>query len=217
MRRRIPVLEIFIVAVVAVMLYFGWRHYGAGEFARFGPVIHAQKAPSALYARMLVRYSKPPIYEEEYRMQDVEGVSTFDYRIRGYDGRQITVTAPAAKVYDVSFFFGSLGEDGVWQLTSKPPRPNANAHYTVYVKQLADYKEGQRTITFTSPEYWAKLKGHRIDIDLSKQNPNDLYGLQSKPIADKRYQAIVDDFRTFGPPEFRRNVAAAQARIRAGH
>ena len=67
---------------------------------------------------------------------------SFVYRIRGYRGHEITVTAPAARVYDVSFFFGRLVQDGVWQLVDKPPLPDADARYTVYVKQLADYQHG---------------------------------------------------------------------------
>ena len=39
----------------AVMLILGWRIYGAGEMGRFGPAIHAQKAPSELYARLTVQ------------------------------------------------------------------------------------------------------------------------------------------------------------------
>ena len=113
--RRFPI-EILIVVLAVVMLALGWRIYGAGEMGRFGPAIHAQKAPSELYARMLVRYPKPPIAQEEYRMSDIEGVSTFSYRVRGYKGHQITVTAPAARVYDVSFFVGRLDQDGIWQL-----------------------------------------------------------------------------------------------------
>ena len=135
--RRFPI-ELFIVAVAVVMLILGWRIYGAGEMGRFGPAVHAQKAPSELYARLLIRYPKPPVFEEEYRMSDIEGVSKFDYRIRGYNGRQISVKAPAARVYDVSFFVGRLDQDGIWDLVDKSPRPDADAFYTVYVKQLAD-------------------------------------------------------------------------------
>jgi len=65
--RRFPI-ELFIVAVAVVMLILGWRIYGAGEMGRFGPAVHAQKAPSELYARLLIRYPKPPVFEEEYRM-----------------------------------------------------------------------------------------------------------------------------------------------------
>ncbi len=214
--RRFPI-EIFIVVVAAVMLVLGWRIYGSGEMGRFGPVIHAQKAPSRLYARLLIRYPKAPIFEEEYRMSDVEGVSAFLYRIRGYNGREITVKAPAARVYEVSFFFGKLDQDGIWQLVDRPPLPNAGAQYTVYVKQLADYRQGERTVTFTNPEYWAKQAGHQYQIDLSKGVPKDFVHVQSDQASYPHYQVIVNDFREFGPDEFRRNVAAAQARIRGAH
>src|SRR5579871_1865079 len=141
--RRFPI-GLFIIVVSAVMLFLGWRIYGPGEMGRFAPAIRAQHAPSELYARMTIKYPKPPIYQESYRMSDVEGVSLFEYEIRGYRGHVITVKAPAARVYDVSFFFGLLGQDGIWQLVDKPPLPEPDAFYTVYVKQLADYKQGDR-------------------------------------------------------------------------
>ncbi len=211
--RRFPI-ELFIIVLAVVMLALGWRIYGAGEMGRFGPALHAQKAPSELYARLTIRYGKPPIYEEEYRMSDVEGVSTFVYRIRGDRGHEITVTAPAARVYDVSFFFGRLVQDGIWQLVDKPPLPDADARYTVYVKQLADYQHGQRTVTFTNPQYWATKAGRQFEIDLSKGVPKDLLRIQSSQVADSRYEQIVIDFRNFGPDEFRHNVEVAQTRIR---
>lgn len=211
--RRFPI-EIFIVIVSIVMLVIGWRIYGAGEMGRFAPAIHAQKAPSQLYARLTIKYPKPPIVQETYRMSDIEGVSRFDYTIRGSNGHEITVTAPAARVYDVSFFVGKLDQDGFWQLTNRPDLPNADAYYTVYVKQLADYKQGERTVTFTNPHYWATKGGHQFSIDLSKGVPKDLLHMQSTQVAETRYEQIVKDFRDFGPDEFRRNVASAQARIR---
>jgi hypothetical protein len=214
--RRFPI-EILIVVLSAVMLVLGWRIYGTGEMGRFGPAIHAQKAPSALYARMLVRYTKPPIDEEEYNMSDIEGVSSFSYRIRGDKGHQITVTAPAARVYDVSFFFGKLGQDGIWQMVNKAPRPGTDVFYTVYVKQLADYRQGQRTVTFTNPQYWATKAGRQFEIDLSKGVPSDLLHIQSTQVTDSRYEQVVNDFREFGPDEFRHNVEVAQARIRSMH
>jgi hypothetical protein len=214
--RRFPI-EILIVVISVVMLAIGWRIYGFGEMGRFGPAIHAQQAPSALYARMIVRYAKPPIYEEEYDMSDVEGVSKFEYRIRGVKGREITVSAPPARVYDVSFFFGKLGQDGIWQLVNKPPLPGAPARYAVYVKQLADYKQGERTVTFTNPRYWARKAGQQFEINLSQGVPKNLVYIASRQAGDSRYQEIVDDFRAFGPDEFRHNVDVAQARIRATH
>lgn len=215
-RDRFPI-EIFIVVVSVIMLALGWRIYGAGEMGRFAPAIHAQKAPSQLYARLDIRYPKPPIYEESYRMSDIEGVSRFQYTIRGYNGHEITVTAPPARIYDVSFFFGRLDQDGIWQLTNRPPLPDFDAEYTLYVKQLADYKKGERTITFTNPEYWATKAGRQFSIDLSKGVPRNILRMQSAQLADPRYLQIVKDFRNFGPDEFRHNVTVAQTRIRGLH
>jgi len=214
--RRFPI-EIFIVVLAVIMLILGWRIYGTGEMGRFGPALHAQRAPSQLYARLTIRYPKAPIYEEEYSMSDIEGVSTFRYRIRGFDGHEVTVNAPPARVYDVSFFVGGLDQDGIWQLENKAPLPNADAHYTVYVKQLADYKQGARTVTFTNPDYWAAKAHQQYNIDLSKGIPKDFVHIQSEQAGDRQYQQIVSDFRDFGPEEFRHNVHLAQARIRGTH
>jgi hypothetical protein len=213
--RRFPFgWAILILSVITVVVAF--RVHWSDELSRMGNVRQLSKAPSQIYAHMLVHYDKPPIYEEEYRMKDIEGVSSFQYRIRGYNGRQITITAQPREVYDVSFFFGSLGEDGVWQLMNQPPRGNTDVHYTIYVKQLADFQQGDRTITFTDPRYWATAAGRQYQIDLSKQNPNDLLKLSSTQLANPHYEAVVRDFRDFGPPTFRQKIAAAQATIRAG-
>lgn len=214
--RRFPI-ELVIVGLCVVMLILGWRIYGAGEMGRFGPAVHAQKAPSELYASLTIRYPKPPIADEEYRMSDIEGVSAFQYVIRGTQGHVITVKAPQARIYEVSFFFGRLDQDGIWQMDDKPILPNADARYTVWVKQLADYQQGQRTVTFSNPQYWAVKNGRSFSIDLSKGVPKDLVHLQSTQVADPRYVQIVNDFRNFGPDEFRHNVEQAQARIRALH
>lgn len=211
--RRFPLVEIVVVIFVIIIAVIGWQVDSYRYHLQYGT--HAKSAPSELYARMTIQYAKPPIYEESYDMKDIEGVSSFQYRIRSYNCREITIKAPASKITDVSFFFGKLDQDGIWQLTNKPPLPDAAATYTVYVKQLADYKQGERTVTFTDPHYWAVTAGRQFHIDLSKQNPNDLLKMQSSAIADPRYQQIVQDFRQFGPDEFRNNVAAAQARARA--
>lgn len=206
-------MEIFIVALTIVFLLIGWRVYGG--LHPVSGVGHAQHAPSSLYARLTIRYSKPPIYEEEYDMQDVEGVSRFSYRVRSYNCKEIVVKAPAGKMYDVSFFFGGLDQDGIWQMLDLPPLKDADALYAVYVKQLADFKQGERTVTFTDPKYWA-TRGNRSQfrIDLSKPNPSGVLRMESQVTGDARYQKVVEDFRNFGPPEFRQNVALAQARAR---
>lgn len=210
--RRIPIVEIVVVIFVVVVAIIGWQVDSYRYHLQYGT--HAKAAPSELYAHLTIQYAKPPIYEESYDMKDIEGVSSFQYRIRSYNCREITIKAPASKVTDVSFFFGKLDQDGIWQLTDKAPLPNAPATYTINVKQLADYKEGERTVTFTDPHYWATTAGRQFHIDLSKQKPGDLLKMQSTALADPRYDQIVADFRQFGPDEFRSNIAAAQTRAR---
>ena len=213
--RRFPVAPAIVLLTVVIGI-IGWRFSIPSEYRRLQEVAATRKARSEIYTRMLVRYDKPPIYEEEYRMADVEGVSTYDYRIRAYNGKEITITQPPRRMYDVSYFYGSLDQDGVWQLTNRPLRGNATVHYTVYVKQLVDFKQGERTITFTDPHYWATTAGRQYQIDLSKQKPSDLLTMQSTQLADPHYADVVRDFREFGPPTFRSKIAAAQARIRSG-
>ena len=209
MRRFSIPLAIAIFSIVAIVI--GWFVYAPGELATWQKIGIASKAPSRIYARMSIRYDKPPIYEEEYAMSDIEGVSTFEYRIRGYSGKQITITAPPAAVYDVSFFFGKLQQDGVWRLMNKPPRGNTTAHYTIYVKQVVDFKHGSRTITFTDPHYWATTAGRQYHIDLSKQKPTDLLTLTGTALADPHYAKVVADFRAFGPKAFRSKIARVRA------
>jgi hypothetical protein len=190
-----------IFAVIAFVAFFPKGVHGLNEAARL------KAAPSRIYVRMLVQYPKPPIYEEEWRMQDIEGVSTYNYRIRSYGGEQITITQPPHAIYDVSYFFGKLDQDGVWKLMNQPARGTTHAMYTVYVQQFVDYQHGDRTIVFPDSIF------RSYNIDLSKQNPN---GVLKMDATDPQYQVVVDDFLAFGPPEFRAKIAAAQARVRAG-
>ncbi|MGR4065684.1 MAG: hypothetical protein ACLQPV_09615 [Vulcanimicrobiaceae bacterium] len=214
--RRIPVAPL-IALLAVVMAFIGFRFFGADESARWLQVAKVKQSSSDIYARLLVEYDKPPVYQEEYRMQDLDGVSSFAYRIRGYAGKQITVTAPPEALYDVSFFYERIEQLGVWELTDRPPRGDLSTHYTIFVKAVQDFKHGDRTITFTDPHYWATTAGRQYEIHLDKKKPTpDLLQLQSTEIADPRFQQIVDEFRAFGPPEFRAHVRAAQREIRTG-
>lgn len=215
--RRTTVVPLAILIFVVVMAVIGAKIYTHTEFTRLGEVQKVVNQPSALYARLTIQYDKPPIYQEEYDMSDVEGKSTYSYAIRSYAGKEITISQrePHAMT-DVSFFFGKLVQDGVWDLTNKPPRGDSSVHYTIYVKQLADFKQGDRTIVFTDPHYWATTAGRQYAIDLRKTKPSDFLKLSSTSIADPRYQEIVDDFHAFGPPEFRAKVAQVRAQVMSG-
>jgi hypothetical protein len=205
---------IFSLAMIAAGIAFFWK----SETGRISDVARIKDQPSAIYASLLMQYDRPPIYQEEYQMQDVEGVSTFQYRVRSYGGKQITLTAPQHVTTDVSFFFGKLVLDGVWNLMDKPPRGNTHVLYTVYVKQKADFKQGDRTIVFTDPHYWATTAGREYQINLKTTNPNDLLKLQSTQLADPHYQLVVSDFLTFGSQSFRDKIAQVRAAVmKASH
>lgn len=215
--RRFPVgwlIAIFAIVMIVVGLYL----YRGTEVWRSLGVYKSVVAPSAMYASMTLRYDNPPVYEEEYSMKDVEGISTYSYRIRGYSGKQITITVPPQRTFVVPFFIEQIELYGIWSLTDKPPRGDASVHYTLYIKRVNDYRQGDRTITFTDPNYWAKMAGreYTIHLQLGKPTPTDLMHLQSTSLADPRYLQIVSEFGKFGPASFREKVAAAQMSIRKG-
>jgi hypothetical protein len=239
MERRFPV-GWAIFAFSMVMLVIGYQVYFAHpdvkssnpfDPARITALGNIDACPSDIQVRLSILYDNPPIYLEEYRMRDADGVSTSMYRIRGYSGKQVTVSALPREVTDVSFLFGSAVQDGIWKLTNKPPRGNTDVHYTLYVRQTAmvhvgangeagstTCQTGDRTITFTDPHYWATTAGRQFQIDLGKgapKSPNDLLKLQSTSLADPRFEQIVNDFRNFGPDSFRAKISAAQAIVRS--
>jgi hypothetical protein len=209
------VVPIFVLILTLAFVVFTFMISFRYETGRIREVQRIKSSPSQIYARMLIQYDKPPIYQEEWRMKDVEGVSTYDYRIRAYDGKQITITMPPNAVHDVSYWWGKLDRDGIWQITDQPPRGDTTKTYTVYVKQIVDFKHGERTVTFTDPHYWATTAGRQYTLDLSKQNPNDLLKMRSTQLADPRYEVVVNDFLTFGPDAFRAKIAAARAKLEA--
>jgi hypothetical protein len=218
--RRTTLVPLAIAIFTLVMLGVGLAVYWPSETKRISEVARISNQPSAIYARLLMQYDRPPIYQEEYDMQDVNGISTFRYRIRSYSGQQIVLTPPhPLQTTQVSFFFGKLVLDGVWNLMNKPARGNTHVVYTVYVKQEADFKQGDRTIVFTDPKYWATTAGRQYQIDLRKMNPNDpnaLLHLTSTQLANPHYEEVVNDFLTFGSDVFRAKIARVRALIVAG-
>jgi hypothetical protein len=201
------IVPIFIIVVTAIFVVIAFVQFFPQGVRGLNQAAKLKAAPSRIYARMLVKYPQPPIYDEEWNMQDIEGVSTYSYTIRSYNGVEITITQPSHAIYDVSFFWGKLDQDGVWKLMNQPPRGTTHALYTVYVKQVVDYQQGDRTIVFPDSIF------RSYNIDLSKQDPNAPLQMSA---TDPSYQVIVNDFLNFGPPEFRAKIASAQARVRAG-
>lgn len=207
---------LFIFVVVALILgtiFIKWP-----DFQHKPEVARVLNSQSVLDLSMTIHYDKPPIFEEVYKMHNDNGVSTAQYKVTGYSGKVVSITLPPDKTYAVTFFFEEVVQDGIWQLMTKPPRGDTSVHYKIYIHQVADQKQGTRTVLFTDPHYWATTAGRQYQIELSKNSPTpDLTKLQSTSLADPRYQKIVDAFRAFGPETFRQKVADARALVRRAH
>lgn len=199
-----------VVFIIAGLLFVKWP-----DFQHKAELHGVRTSRSVLDLSLAMKYAKPPVYEEQYTMHNDNGVSTAQYRIQGYSGKVVTITLPPDKTYAVTFFFEEVVQDGIWQLTNKPDTGNTNVHYVLHVHQVADGKQGSRTITFTDPHYWATTAGRQYQIQLSKNSPTpDLTKLKSTTLADPRFQKIVSAFRAFGTPQFRKKIAQAQALVR---
>ncbi len=207
---------IFMVIVTAILVVWGWNFYAADELNRWNGVVRVAQAPSSIELTLTIRYPKPPIYEEQYSITDINGISKYRYQVRSYNGLLVKVTQPPHSTYNVSFFFEALEQKGLWKLTDKAPRSKDDAIYTLVAKQSVGGKSGSRTIVFSDPHFWATTaaKYHSMHIDASRST-NGILEVQSSSLLDPRYEEIVRAFEGFGPEEFRHDVAIA--RKRAAH
>ena len=207
---------IFIFAVVFIicgLVFIKWP-----DFAHKQEVARVLQGRSVLHVSLTMKYAKPPIYLEQYTMNNDNGVSTAQYRVQGYSGKVVTITLPPDKTYTVTFFFQQLVLDGIWQLTNTPSRGDTSIIYTLYIHQVADKEQGARTIVFTDPHYWATTAGRQYEIQLNPHSPTpDLTKLKSTSLADPRYEKIVQEFRQFGSPAFRQKIEQARRLVSASH
>jgi hypothetical protein len=214
-RERVPiglVIAVFLVIAIVVSLRFAppidWNLFRSAEAVR--------SAPSDLYASLDIRYDRPPIVDERYVMEDRNGVSNFAYTILRAAGPHArireTIKVPPTAMYAVSFFFGELVNDGVWDVPTRVDRGDASIEYTVTVRQTEDYHSGSHVASFTDPHYWATSAGHEFQIHLSPKGPlPNLLQLQGTSVRDPRYQEILNDFLGFGPSAFRAAIARARS------
>jgi len=214
-RSAFPVL-ISLAAAVAVIV--GWlTFFVKPEAARYHATQRVANSSSTLHVGMTVRYAAGPVASEEYRMADTNGSSTASYRVVGTNGKVYTITTPAIESYTVPFFFERVVADGIWKIADRPPRGDRSIAYTLSVDQAVQNERGSRTVHFTDPHYWATTAGRQYEIHLSKNKPTpSLLQLSGTSLADKRYAALVSDFRNFGTPGFRAKVAEVQTAVRSG-
>ncbi|HTW82602.1 MAG TPA: hypothetical protein VMD91_00890 [Candidatus Sulfotelmatobacter sp.] len=213
--RRFPVTWLILIVVV-VGAVVGWRIFFPLESARYASVQQVRHERSIFHVSETIAHAKGPLAREVWRLDNVDGRSSASYSAENRAGTRVAKFTTPVTGYDVTFAFEALVRDGVWQLTNRPYRGNTDNVYTVSVEQRIGDRGGSRTFSFTDPHYLATTAGRQYEIHLDKNKPvPDLLTLQSTSTADPRYQKVVDDFASFGPPGFRQTVATARKKLLA--
>jgi hypothetical protein len=218
MRLKLIPTFVFLAAVAAFV--GAWWLFQRTEAGRYEATRQIAQSRSEIRLAMEVVHKTGPIASEAFRMADIDGVSSAEFTATSRSGTTVRVTAPPRKTKDpasdVAVLFGQAQQDGIWDLGDKPPRGDTSSAYTISVSQLEAGQHGEHRFTFTDPHYWATTAGQQYHIKLDRNKPvPDLVNLKSTAVAEPRYQQLVDDFRSFGSPQFRAAIAAQQAKLRA--
>ncbi len=214
MHRSIVPLFVFLGGLAA--LAGGWLIFERTERASYEAAHRVAHSRSEIRMSLLVRRARGPIAEEEYRLADLDGVSSAEYRGRNRSGLQVKIDSLPRRTTDVSFTFGKAVLDGIWELTSKPPRGDTSTSYEIAVYQEITGEHGSRRFTFTDPAYWARNAGREYHIRLERSKPvPDILRLEGTTLSEPRYERLVADFLEYGSPSFRARIAAVQARLRS--
>jgi hypothetical protein len=213
MHRSIVPLFVLLAGLVAVA--GGWLLFERTERASYDAAHRIAHAPSEIRMSLVIRRERGPIVEEEYRLVDLDGVSSAEYRGTARTGMQVKIASLPRRTTDVSFTFGKAVLDGIWDLPSKPLRGDTATRYEISVYQAIGEQHGAYRFTFTDPAYWAANAGreYHIRLDRAKPLPNILQ-LEGTTLSEPRYGRLVADFLAYGTPAFKARVAATQARLR---
>ena len=212
MRRSL--IPLFIVGIAIVTAISGWKIFGPSESQRYQAVHAVRTQRSELHFGEAVTHAKGPIAREEWHLDNVNGESTASYRAENRAGTRVAKFTEPIYGYDVTFLFQQLVQDGVWELQTRPLRGNTNEIYMVTVAQTDGNRSGKHKFVFSDPHYLATTAGRQYEIHLDRNKPvPNLVTLNSTSTADARYQKVVDDFAGFGPPRFKKTVAAAREKL----
>jgi len=203
-----------VIALAAIAAFVaGWQMFAKDEGARYQAVHRVLHQRSVLRLRYEVSSTKGPYAREVYGMLDVDGKSSATYAVTDRRGTTASVDIPI-EGYAVSFLFQKLVQDGVWEVTTEPPRGDRSKAYLVYVEQTADIRSGSRTVGFTDPHYWAVKGGHEYSIKLDRNKPvPDLVNLKATSMAEPRLEKIVADFAEFSPPGYQHTIESVRAKL----
>jgi hypothetical protein len=213
--RGMPIRIIFGIVAVLACIAGAWVFF-ADEIPRSHAVEKLLARPSYIKLGMRVDYPDGHIASEEYTLINDNGKSEAKYAVTDRRG-SVARFSNKIEGYDVSFAFGKAVQDGIWELNTKHRRALDEVAYTVRVEQTADGGHGTRSFSFTNPQYWASAAGRQYHIVLDPKKPapseQDILKLESTSNAEPRYLEIVNDFKTFGSPAFKRTVAKAREQL----
>jgi hypothetical protein len=211
--RRFPTTPVIVVLAI-IGIVGGWRLFSGNETQRYQAVQQVRNQRSELHFGEVITHDKGPIAREEWRLDNVNGKSVASYDAENRAGTRIAKFSEPIQGYDVTFTFEKLVQDGIWELHTRPLKGNTRDVYTITVAQVAGDRSGSHKFTFADPHYLATTAGRQYQIHLDKNKPvPDLLTLKSTSNADPRYQKMVDDFAAFGPPRFKKTVAAAREKL----
>jgi hypothetical protein len=208
--RRFPTTLIIVLATL-VFVAGGVRLFWNSEHQRYRAVQGVLRQQSKVHITETITHAKGPLAREEWTLSNDNGNSTASYEALNRAGTRVARFTYPIKGYDVTFAFQKLVLDGIWEVRSRPLLGNTNDVYTISIAQTAGDRSGSHRFNFADPHYLATTAGRQYAIHLDPKKPvPDLLTLQSTSTADPRYQQIVDDFQSFGPPGFRATVANAR-------
>jgi hypothetical protein len=216
--RRFPTtLLVLVVALVGGVI--GAYIFVPIELARYHSVQKIRDQKSEVHLVETQTHAVGPIVSETLRLDNVDGNSTASYDAIDRRGYKASFRQPLHG-YDVTFAFELLVRDGIWDLTTPAEKHgDLSTVYHISIAQVAGSRSGSRKFAFADPHYLATRAGNEYEIHLDphKATPSesDIVNMKSTSLSDPRYQKIVDDFASFGPPAFRKTVAAARAKLHA--
>ncbi|MBV8748988.1 MAG: hypothetical protein JO103_04680, partial [Candidatus Eremiobacteraeota bacterium] len=133
--RRFPTTLVVVLVVLAGAIA-GWRIFWPSESQRYQAVQQVRASRSELHFSETILHAKGPIAREEWRLDNVEGVSTAKYAAQNRVGSRIARFTEPIQGYDVTFAFEKLVQDGLWKLQTRPLKGNTDNVYTVSVRQV---------------------------------------------------------------------------------
>ena len=209
--RAVIVLAVTIVAGLVTYFFF------FQPFMREEPKVQAVINANSTWSVAMQEYEQSGLLSgETYRISNDNGKTTMFYAGTNRAGtitKEFSVPLPGPQG---TFLYEELRADGIWDVDDRPVRPHSVDRYIIEVDQTLGDEGGNRSFSFSDPQYWATTHAQEFRMHLPRSGPvtganAPTLGVAGRSLQDARYWQIVKAIRAFGPP----NVLDAEAKIRA--